>query len=130
MSTTVDLTNIVQPVLTICGIVITALIPIYVPRAIAAFQARTGVVLTENQRQTVLDAVKTGAGVLETKLDQHAIAVEHIQIGSAAVAAQAQAVIDAVPVAIAALDLHPEDVARMIVGKVDTAAHGTVGVPA
>lgn len=122
----IDLTPVIQPILAAAGAVIAGLTAIYVPKAIAAFQARTGIELTENQRQTVLDAVKTGAGVLETALDQGSMKVEHIQIGTPQVQAEAQAVINAVPNAAAALGLTVAGVSRMIVGAVDTGAHGVV----
>lgn len=119
-----DLTPIFQPVLAGIGAVIAGLIAIYVPKAIAAFDKRTGIELTENQRKTVIDAVGTAAGVLETALDQGAAKVEHIQVGSPQVTAQAQAVINAVPTAAAALGLTVPAVSRMIVGATDTATHG------
>lgn len=121
---TIDLTPLVQPIVALAGAVIAGLAAIYVPKAIAAFQARTGIVLTENQRQTVIDAVKTGAGLLETALDKGAIKVEHIDVGSAEVRDQAQRVVNAVPAAAGALGLTVPDVARMIVGAVDTGSHG------
>jgi len=121
---TLDLTPIVQPILAAVGTVLATLTAIYVPKAVAAFEARTGVILTENQRKTVLDAVQTGAGVLETALDKGALKVEHIEVGTSEVTQQAQAVLNAVPNAAAALGLSVDGVARMIVGAVDTGAHG------
>lgn len=120
-----DITPIVQPILAAAGAVIAGLAAIYVPKALAAFQDRTGIILTENQRQTVKGAVDTAAGVLETALDKGAAKVEHIEIGTPQVTQQAQAVISAVPDAAAALGLTVDGVSRMIVGKVDTSAHGT-----
>lgn len=122
----IDFSPIVQPVLALTGAVITGLGAIYVPRFIAAFETRTGVALTEQQRQTVLGAAKTAAGVLETALDKGAVSIEHINIGNQAVQTQAQAAIDAVPRAAASLGLTVDDVARMIVGAVDTSAHGLI----
>ena len=116
----VDLTPIVQPILAAAGAVIAGLAAVYVPKAIAAFETRTGIQLTENQRQTVKGAVDTAAGVLETALDQGAAKVEHIAVGTTQVQTQAQAVINAVPDAAAALGLTVAGVSRMIVGAVDT----------
>lgn len=118
-----DLTPIVQPILAAAGAVIAGLAAVYVPKAIAAFQDRTGIILTENQRQTVKGAVDTAAGVLETALDKGAAKVEHIEIGTPQVTQQAQAVISAVPDAAAALGLTVAGVSRMIVGAVDMGAH-------
>lgn len=119
----VDLTTIIQAFEGVLATVITGLIITYVPKALAAFQAHTGVVLTENQRQTFLDATKTAAGILETRLDQGLMSIEHINITNAAVAAQAQAVINAVPRAAAALGMTQAATTRILIGMVDTAAH-------
>ena len=127
----IDLTPLVQPVMAAAGAVIAGLATIYVPKAIAAFEARTGIQLTENQRQTVLDAVHTGAGMLETAMDQGVLKVEHITVGSAQVQAQAQQVINAVPTAATALGLTVDGVARMIVGACDTGSRtATTAAPA
>ncbi len=119
-----DLTPIVQPIIALAGAVITGLIAVYVPKAIAAFETRTKIQLTENQRKTIIDAVSTGAGVLETALDKGAVKVEHIDVGTPEVTQQAQKVINAVPNAAAALGLSVADISRMIVGATDTGAHG------
>lgn len=119
----VDLTTIIQAFESGLATVVTGLIVIYVPKAIAAFQAHTGVVFTENQRQTFLGAAKTAAGILETRLDQGLMGIEHINVTNAAVAAQAQAVINAVPRAAAALGMTQAATTRILIGMVDTAAH-------
>lgn len=125
----VDLSPILTPLTQVAGIVLTGLIAIYVPKALAAFQARTGIQLTDQQRATVLGAVQTAAGTIETKLDQGVVKVAQIHVADAAVQTQAQAAINAVPDAMKALGMTPDSVARMIVGKVDTAAHGSETVP-
>jgi hypothetical protein len=121
--TSVDITTIIQAIEGVLATVITGLIITYVPKALAAFQAHTGVVLTENQRQTFLGAAKTAAGILETRLDQGLMSIEHINITNNAVVAQAQAVINAVPQAAAALGMTQAATARILIGMVDTAAH-------
>lgn len=123
-STSLDLSPIVQPILAVIGATITGLLAIYVPKGIAAFQARTGIQLTDQQRAVILGAVQTAAGNLETQLDQGAIKVAHINISNATVRSEAVAAISAVPTAMAALNMTTDGVARMIIGKVDTAAHG------
>ena len=126
----IDLTPIAQPILAIAGTVLTGLAAIYVPKAIAAFQARTGIELTDQQRATVIGAVNTAAGMLETKLDQGVIQVAHVNVGNAAVQAEAQAAINAVPQAMAALQMTPDSVARMIVGATNTKPPATTPAPA
>ena len=120
----IDLTPIAQPIIAIAGTVLTGLAAVYVPKALAAFEARTKIQLTDQQRATVLGAVTTAAGMLETRLDQGAMVDAHINVGNATVQAEAQAAINAVPQAMAALQMTPDSVARMIVGKVDTGTHG------
>jgi hypothetical protein len=121
-----DLTPIVQPILATAGAIISGLLLIYVPKAIAAFEARTGIMLTDQQRATVLGAVQTGAGMIETDLDKGALSVAHININNPAILAQASSVIAAVPVAARALGMSVDGVARMLVGAVDTGSHGVV----
>jgi len=121
---TIDLSPILTPIIQIVGIVVGLLVTAYVPIALAAFQKRTGIQLTDQQRATVLGAVQTAAGTLETKLDQGVVKVAQINVGDSAVAEQAQKAINAVPDAMKALGMTQDSVARIIVGKVDTAAHG------
>jgi hypothetical protein len=121
---TIDLSAIVQPLLAVIGTVISGLLAIYVPRGLAAFQARTGIELTDQQRAVVLGAVRTAAGVVETKLDQGVMRAGHVEVANPMVRAEAVAAINAVPVAAAALNMTVDGVARMIVGAVDTASHG------
>jgi hypothetical protein len=125
-ASTLDLSVIVQPILAVTGAVIASLLAIYVPKALAAFQARTNIQLTDQQRATVLGAVRTAAGVIETSLDQGVLRVAHVDIANPTVRAEAAAAINAVPVAAAALNMTVDGVARMIVGAVDTGAHGVM----
>lgn len=124
-STSLDLSVIVQPILAVIGAVIAALLGIYVPKALAAFQARTGIILTENQRQTVLGAAQTAAGVIETRLDQGALQVAHVTINNPTVRAMAEDALIEVPKAAAAMNMTVYGMAKIIVGAVDTASHGT-----
>ena len=123
---TVDINVIVQPVLAVIGAVIASLLAIYVPKILMVLQARIGLQLTDQQRATVLGAVQTAAGIVETKLDQKALAVSQVTISDPAMRAEAQQVITAVPTAAAALGMTVDNVSRMIVGAVDT---GSRAVP-
>jgi hypothetical protein len=123
--TTLDLSAIVQPILAVIGTVIASLLAIYVSRAIAVLQARTNIQLTDQQRAAVLGAVRTAAGMIETRLDQGVMRVAHVDVANPAIRAEAAAAINAVPKAAAALNLSVDGVARMIVGAIDTGAHGT-----
>lgn len=125
---TVDLTGVFHIIASIVTAVVGILLPIYMPKALAAFQMRTGIQLTDQQRATIQGAVATAAGSLETKLDQGLIRVADVHVANPTVAAEAQAAINAVPAAMAALGMTPDSVARMIVGKTDTAVM-TRGLP-
>jgi ABC-type uncharacterized transport system YnjBCD ATPase subunit len=127
---TLDLTPIVQPILEIAGTVATGLIAVYVPKLVTAFSTRTGIQLTEQQRQTVLGSVQTAAGEIETMLDQDALQIAHINVANSTVLAKAQAAVDAVPAAAAALGVTPAGMARMIVGAVDTGSRTATAAPA
>lgn len=123
--TSLDLSVIVQPILAVIGAVIAALLTIYLPKALAAFEARTGIILTENQRQTVLRAAQTAAGIIETRLDQGVLKVAHVDIENASVRMLASQALDDVPKAAAAMNMTVGGMAKIIVGAVDTASHGT-----
>ena len=111
---------VVQPLFAVIGTVIAGVLAIYVPRALAAFEARTRIVLTDQQRATVLGAVQTAAGMIETTLDQGAMLMAHVGIASPAVRAEAANAIKMVPVAAGALNMTVDGMARMIVGAVET----------
>jgi hypothetical protein len=123
-----DLSAVVQPVLAVVGAVIAGLLTIYVPKALTAFQVRTSIALTDQQRAAVLGAVRTAAGMIETRLDQGALRVARIDIANPTVRAEAVSAIGAVPLAAAALNMTVDGVARMIVGAVDTGAHPATAV--
>jgi len=120
--TTIDLSPIITPILQVIGLVIAGVIAAYVPKAIAAFMARTGVQMTAQQQATVLGAAQTAAGRIETLLDQRALAVAEVKTDNPTVVQLAQEAVAAVPLAAAALGVTPEGIARIIVGKVDTLA--------
>lgn len=129
--------TILPIVMTALGTVLTGLAAIYVPRLAAAFTAHTGVVISEQQRQVVLGAISTAAGVLETSLDNGILQRASVTPTNLAVRAQAQAVMSAVPDAASKLGVSMADLSRMIVGRVDTGAHPPappmpvpVGIPA
>jgi hypothetical protein len=125
---TPDLSTIMQPIFALLGTVITGVLAIYVPKALAAFQAQIRLQLTDQQRATVLGAVRTAAGMIETTLDQGAMRVAHVDIANPAVRAEAVNAINAVPNAAASLNMNVDSMARMIVGAVDVSTHGVATV--
>lgn len=118
--TAADLDPIIQSIIAGIALLMTGLIGIYVPKAIAAFERRTGVQVTAQQQATVMGAATTAAGILQTQLDQGLIKLEHIAVDNPDVLAQAAAAVARVPVAAAALDKSVPSMAATIVGLVDT----------
>ena len=114
-----------QPIFAAIGTMIAGVLAVYVPKALAALEARTRIQLTDQQRATVLAAVRTAAGMIETTLDQGAMRTAQVDVANAAVRAEAANAINAVPLAAAALNVSVDGMARMIVGAVDTRTHGT-----
>lgn len=111
---------IIQAFVAAIGLAITTLVGIFVPKALAAFQERTGIQLSAQQQATVMAAAQTAAGILQTKLDQGALKIEHIDVGNSAVLEQARAALARVPVAAAAMNKTLPSMAETIVGLVDT----------
>ena len=120
--TAADFAPILQSLMAGCGVVITALIGIFVPKGIAAFERRTGVAVTDQERTAVMGAVTTAAGLLQTKLDQGILHVSDVTPGSPAVVAEAQAALSRVPNSAINQGVTREAAATMIAARVDTSA--------
>jgi hypothetical protein len=112
---------IIQAVLAGIALLITTLIGIYVPRAIAAVEARTGIQVSAQMQATVMQAATTAAGILQTKLDQGVLKITHITVTDPTVEAEAVAALARVPVAAAAMNKSLPSMIATIVGLVDTA---------
>lgn len=123
MTTYLDISAIMQPIIAVIGSVLTGLIAYYLPKALAAFEKHADVQFTATQEAEITRFVNTSAGVLETKLDQGILNVSHIEIKNPTVLAEAQSVIAAAPAAANALNLTVDGVAKAIVGAINTAAH-------
>ena len=103
------------------GMVITAMIGILVPKAIAAFERRTGVELTTQQRAAVRQAALTQAGIIETQLQQGILRLSDVSPSTPAMGAAAVTALARVPESAAAVGTTPEAMAAIIVGATDTA---------
>lgn len=102
------------------GAVIAAMVPIYVPRAITAFEAYTKIKLTDQQRAAVMQAAQTEAGIVETKLQQGALHLSEVTPSSPAMLVAADAALARAPVSAAAVGTTPAEMAAIIVGAADT----------
>lgn len=87
---------------------------------ISAFQKRTGIILTDQQKASVKGSAETAAGIIQTKLDQGLMKLADVKTDDAQVRSEAQAAIDRVPDSATALKTTPEAMAAIIVGRVDT----------
>jgi hypothetical protein len=125
-----DWAPVFQAIIATIAAVITGLIGIYVPKAIAAFEKRTGVLVTDQQRAAVQGAMTTAAGLLQTKLDQGVLRISDITPTSPAVLAEATAAIARVPESAAAQGTTPLAAAQIVVARVDTKPPALVPAPA
>lgn len=93
---------------------------VLIPWAIIAYQKRTGVQVTQQQRDAIMTAVDTGKGLLETAIDQKKLNVQNITPRDPAVQVIAQGALDRVPEAATAQGTTLDAMAHMIVARVDT----------
>jgi hypothetical protein len=98
--------------------IVLALIGIFVPRAIAAFEARTKIHVTDQERAAVMQAVGTAVGLLRTQLLQGKITVADITPNSHEVRFEAQAALTRVPTSAQGQDTTVNAAANMIAARV------------
>lgn len=118
--TEADYAPIIQSVTAGIALALTSVIGIFVPKAIAAFEARTGIELTAQQQATVMGAATTAAGIIQTKLDQGVLNLADVHAGNPTIITEALAAIARVPDAAAAMNKSAPSMAETIVGLVDT----------
>ena len=118
--TAADFAPIFSALIAGCALAITGLIGVLVPRAIAAFERRTGVALTDQQRAAVMQAARTEAGMLETALQQGVVRLSQVTPTSGEMLTRAEAALSRVPEAAAAVGTTPAAMASIIVGATDT----------
>lgn len=114
-----DWASIAQAMIGAAGVVIAALIGIFVPRAIAAFEKRTHIAITEQERAAVLAAVTTAAGLIQNKLDTGMMRPRDITPTNAIVMQETHAALAAVPASAAAQHTTIETAAAMVAARVD-----------
>lgn len=107
-------------VVSLISLILTGLITLYLPRAISAFERRTGYQLADQQRASIMSAAMTAKGIIETKIDQGLMQVSNVTVTHPEVIAEAQAAISRVPDAATALKKSVPSMAETIVGLVDT----------
>lgn len=117
---TFDITDILQPIFQMVGIITATLISAYVPKLVIAFEKSTAINLTTQQIKVMQGAVDTAVGILRTKLDKRIINIGHIETNGSVVLGEASNVIAAIPDTTRALQMTRDGVARMIVGRLNT----------
>lgn len=105
----------------IAGTVLAALAVWLANQAIAAFQKRTNIQLTDQQRAAVLGAVQTAAGEINLELSKGLMSLSDVHADNPTVKALATAAVNTVPDSAAALGVASADAAKMVVGKVGNA---------
>lgn len=124
-NTLLDLSGVTSVAVNVLGTVVLAVAARYLPLAMAAIDRHLDIKETAQQGELLNSVIKVGIGAIETKLDQKAMQVAHINIGNPAVLAEAQAVIATVPQAAAAMGMTPDTIAKAIVAGVDTLSRTT-----
>lgn len=118
--TAADFAPIFQALIAGVAMLLTGLIAVYVPKAIAAFEARTHIALTQQQREAIRGAAMTQAGLIETALQQGVLKLSQIRPDTPEMLAQARAALARVPESAAAVGTTPAAMSAIIVGNADT----------
>lgn len=121
---------VLDSVLTALGTALTALIILYVPKIVAAFETRAHVELTAQQIQSLQAAATTAASSLTAKLRVGLLHPEHaIDPTSEAVRAAALAALSRVPDSAMAQGVTVSGMAEVIAARVDPATERAVRTP-
>lgn len=115
-----DWTPVILAIIAATGVVLNALIAVLVPYAVAAFQARTKIILDTRQIQSIHDAATTAAGLITTQLQQGAIRLTQVTPTSDLVVTAAKVALATVPDSAAAQKVTPQQMARLITARADT----------
>ena len=102
VTTTIDLTPIVTPLITLAGAILTAAAGAIIVWVQNKAKER-GIAITDQQVTALEGAVKTSVGSMVVKLAQGAKPLEQITVNDPGVRQEAQRIIDAIPTAVAAL---------------------------
>lgn len=102
--------------------VVTAMMKIYIPRAISAYEKWVGVKLTDQERAAISDAADTAAGIIKTRLDQGVLKVSDVAPENPQIKEIARTALSRVPAAALSQDVTTDAMAHIVVGKADTSA--------
>lgn len=99
---------------------------VVIPWAIGAYQKRTGVEVTDQQRAAIYHALDTGKGQIETLLDQGTLKVADVTPTHPAVWQAAKEALARVPESAASQHITTDAAAQIIVGAVNTSPKAPV----
>lgn len=120
-----DLTPITQALVAGVALLMTGLIRIYVPRIIAAFERRTDIQLTDQQKATLVGAATTEVGIIKMKLEQGALTMQDIKPDNPNMLAHATSAIDRVPDTAEKMNKTVPSMSETIVGMVGNSVAST-----
>jgi hypothetical protein len=106
-----------SPLVQACSLLVTTVL---IPWAIVAYQKRTGVALTDQQRAAAQASLTTAAGSIETLIHQGVMLLADVKPDHPQVVAAAAAALQRVPDSAAALGLTARAAAEIVVGRVAT----------
>lgn len=116
----VDWQSLLNTLLVALGAVLVGMIKVYVPRVIDIVEQWVKIKLTDQEREAIVGAAVTGAGILQTKIDQGLLKVKDVHPDNPIVQDAAKAAVDRVPDSAASQGTSVDVMANILVGKVDT----------
>jgi hypothetical protein len=111
----IDFTPIVTAATDVVGMVVMVVGPVLVMRAIKAFEARTGIQLTDQQNAVLANEVSTAAGLLMGKVSAGVLKVSDVHVNNEAGATAVNGVLGRAFDTVNQLGVTKQDVAEKIV---------------
>jgi hypothetical protein len=113
-----DLTPITTPLIETAAAFLTLCAPILLTRAIAAFEARTNITLTQQQQDTLRAAEQTAVGLIQVEMTKGNLALADLDVNSPTVRKAVAYLDTTVPTALRAFGYSPDTMATKLVGLV------------
>lgn len=112
--------TIAQSVLALVGLILTALVGIVVPKAVSAFERYVGMKFDDKQLEAIYNSANTAKGILETKIDQGVLKLADLSENHPIVRDETRVAISRVPDAVAHHKVTDDQMAKIIVSRVET----------
>ncbi len=117
-----DWIPVLQALIAAAGVLLSTVLSISIPFAIAAFERRTQTTVDAREIQNLHDAASTAAGILTTQLQQGLVRLSEIRPESVKVMDAAHTALATVPDSAKGQNVLSPQMARMIVARTDTTA--------